>query len=185
MDRLSEACLLKANELITRGYVKGVDLFQLCDTLIALELEKREKNEKSDCLLDYNDEIVSIEDVGEIETTDISVSGDNLFYCNDILTKNSFGLPATADIFLALISTEQLEAMNQLMIKQLKNRYDDISKNKRFTVGLDRAKMRLYDIADPTANLINTVSPTSTPVISSPFASKSRKVNDFKDFTVE
>jgi hypothetical protein len=45
--------------------------------------------------------------------------------------------------------------------------------------------MRLYDIADPTANLINAASPTSTPVVSSPFASKSRKVNDFKDFTVE
>jgi len=98
-------------------------------------------------------------------------------------TSESFGLPATADLFLALLSTEQLESMGQIMIKQLKNRYNDISKNKRFTVGLDRAKMRLYDIADPTANLINAASPT--PVVSSPFASKSRKVNDFADFTVE
>jgi archaellum biogenesis ATPase FlaH len=100
-------------------------------------------------------------------------------------TSESFGLPATADLFLALLSTEQLESMGQLMIKQLKNRYNDISKNKRFTVGLDRAKMRLYDIADPTANLINAASPSSNPVVSSPFSNKSRKVNDFKDFTVE
>ena len=61
-------------------------------------------------------------------------------------TSESFGLPATADLMLAMISTEQLEGMNQVMFKQLKNRYNDPTKNKRFVVGIDRAKMRLYDL---------------------------------------
>ena len=61
-------------------------------------------------------------------------------------TSESFGLPATADLMLAMISTEQLEGMNQVMFKQLKNRYNDPTKNKRFVVGIDRSKMRLYDL---------------------------------------
>ena len=61
-------------------------------------------------------------------------------------TSESFGLPATADLMLAMISTEQLEGMNQVMFKQLKNRYNDPTKNKRFVVGIDRPKMRLYDL---------------------------------------
>ena len=57
----------------------------------------------------------------------------------------SFGLPATADLMFALISTEELEQLNQLMIKQLKNRYNDPTIHKRFVIGIDRAKMRLYN----------------------------------------
>ena len=60
-------------------------------------------------------------------------------------TSESFGLPATADLMLALISTEEMEDLGQIMIKQLKNRYNDPTINKRFVVGVDRAKMRLYD----------------------------------------
>jgi len=60
-------------------------------------------------------------------------------------TSESFGLPATADLMFALISTEELEDLNQIMIKQLKNRYNDPTIFKRFVVGVDRAKMRLYD----------------------------------------
>ena len=60
-------------------------------------------------------------------------------------TSESFGLPATADLMFALISTEELEQLGQLMVKQLKNRYNDPTINKRFVVGIDRAKMRLYD----------------------------------------
>ena len=60
-------------------------------------------------------------------------------------TSESFGLPATADLMFALISTEELESLNQIMVKQLKNRYNDPTMNKRFVVGIDRAKMRLYD----------------------------------------
>jgi replicative DNA helicase len=61
-------------------------------------------------------------------------------------TSESFGLPATADLMFALISTEELEQLNQIMVKQLKNRYNDPTMNKRFVIGIDRAKMRLYDV---------------------------------------
>ena len=60
-------------------------------------------------------------------------------------TSESFGLPATADFMFALISTEELEQLNQIMVKQLKNRYGDPNLNKKFVIGVDRAKMRLYD----------------------------------------
>ena len=60
-------------------------------------------------------------------------------------TSESFGLPATADLMIALISTEDMEQMGQIMVKQLKNRYNDPTMYKRFVVGIDRAKMRLYD----------------------------------------
>jgi hypothetical protein len=109
----------------------------------------------------FVDEIVSIEKIGVQETIDIEVSGDNLFFANDILTHNSgfsssdisltdtsesIGLPQTADLMLALISTEELEGLNQILVKQLKNRYGALDPYRRFTVGIDRAKMRLYDV---------------------------------------
>lgn len=102
--------------------------------------------------------ILKIEEIDEREMIDIEVSGNHLFYANNILTHNSssdveitdtsesWGLPATADFLVALISTEELEGLNQIMIKQLKNRYGDKSILKRFVVGIDRAKMRLYDV---------------------------------------
>ena len=61
-------------------------------------------------------------------------------------TSESFGLPATADLMFALISSEELEELGQIMVKQLKNRYNDPTMYKRFTLGVDRAKMRLYDV---------------------------------------
>ena len=61
-------------------------------------------------------------------------------------TSESFGLPATADFMFALISTEELEQQNQIMVKQLKNRYNDLTSYRRFVVGVDRAKMKLYDV---------------------------------------
>ena len=67
-------------------------------------------------------------------------------------TSESFGLPATADLMFALISTEELEQLGQLMVKQLKNRYNDLSVYKRFIVGIDRAKMRLYDCEQTAQN---------------------------------
>jgi len=60
-------------------------------------------------------------------------------------TSESFGLPATADLMFALISTEELESLGQILVKQLKNRYNDVNIYKRFVVGIDRAKMRLFD----------------------------------------
>jgi replicative DNA helicase len=67
-------------------------------------------------------------------------------------TSESFGLPATADLMFALISTEELEGLGQLMVKQLKNRYNDLSVYKRFIIGIDRAKMRLYDCEQSAQN---------------------------------
>ena len=61
-------------------------------------------------------------------------------------TSESFGLPATADLMFALISNEELDELNQIAVKQLKNRYNDPTMNKRFVIGIDRAKMRLFDI---------------------------------------
>jgi replicative DNA helicase len=63
-------------------------------------------------------------------------------------TSESFGLPATADFMFALVSNEELEALGQILVKQLKNRYGDPNLHKRFVLGIDRAKMRLYDVED-------------------------------------
>ncbi len=67
-------------------------------------------------------------------------------------TSESFGLPATADLMFALISTEELEDLGQILVKQLKNRYNDPTIHKRFVVGIDRAKMRLYDCEQSAQN---------------------------------
>ena len=108
--------------------------------------------------------ILKIEELNERELVDIEVSGNHLFYANGILTHNSssdvdltdtsesFGLPATADLMFALISTEELEQLGQIMVKQLKNRYNDLAVNRRFIVGIDRAKMRLYDCEQTAQN---------------------------------
>ena len=70
-------------------------------------------------------------------------------------TSESFGLPATADLMFALISSEELEEMNQIMVKQLKNRYNDPTMNKKFCIGIDRSKMRLYDVQDAQTDLVD------------------------------
>jgi hypothetical protein len=67
-------------------------------------------------------------------------------------TSESFGLPATADLMFALISSEELEELGQMMVKQLKNRYNDPTFHKRFTIGVDRAKMKLYDVEQSAQN---------------------------------
>jgi len=80
-------------------------------------------------------------------------------------TSESFGLPATADIMFALISSEELQDLNQLMVKQLKNRYNDPSINRKFVIGVDRARMKLYDVEQHAQNDIidDTPSFDSTP----------------------
>lgn len=106
------------------------------------------------------DEIIKIEKIGVRKSIDIEVSGNKLFFANKILTHNSssdpglddtsesFGLPATADFMFALISNDDLEKMNQIMVKQLKNRYSDLNYFKRFMVGVEKAKMKLYDVEE-------------------------------------
>ena len=70
-------------------------------------------------------------------------------------TSESFGLPATADFMFALISNEELEALGQMKVKQLKNRYNDPSVNRAFIVGVDRAKMRLYDVQQKAGDIVD------------------------------
>lgn len=70
-------------------------------------------------------------------------------------TSESFGLPATADFMFALITTEELQQLNQIMVKQLKNRYNDPSQNKKFVIGVDRSKMKLYDVEDSAQDLVD------------------------------
>ena len=88
-------------------------------------------------------------------------------------TSESFGLPATADLMFALISTEELERDGQIMVKQLKNRYNDPTHYKRFVVGVDRSRMRLYDVDDSQQTLTD-----DTPIFDKTPAGK--KFEDFK-----
>ena len=70
-------------------------------------------------------------------------------------TSESFGLPATADFMIALISNEDLEELGQLMIKQLKSRYNDINYYKKFVIGIDKSKMRLFNLDDEEQTLVD------------------------------
>jgi len=72
-------------------------------------------------------------------------------------TSESFGLPATADFMFALIATEQLDELGQVMVKQLKNRYNDVATNRKFVVGIDRSKMKLFDVDEADQQLIQAV----------------------------
>jgi hypothetical protein len=90
-------------------------------------------------------------------------------------TSESFGLPATADFMFALISTEELEGLNQIMVKQLKNRYSDPNYYKRFVVGIDRAKMRLYDAEQSAQDDIVDSGQDDTPPLNT-FGNRERKM---------
>ena len=88
-------------------------------------------------------------------------------------TSESFGLPATADLMFALVSNEELESQGQIMIKQLKNRYNDPAMHKRFVVGIDRSRMKIFDVAESQQNLVQDV-----PVFDNSTAQE--KFNNFK-----
>ena len=81
-----------------------------------------------------------------VSATQTTRSGYGSSDVNITDTSESFGLPATADLMFALISNDELEQMGQIMVKQLKNRYNDTAKHRKFVVGIDRAKMRLFDV---------------------------------------
>lgn len=91
-------------------------------------------------------------------------------------TSESFGLPATADLMFAMVSNEELEAQGQIMVKQLKNRYNDPNKNKRFIIGIDRSKMRLFDADSTDHNLVD-----DTPVFDKTAINNAEK-EKFADF---
>ncbi len=90
-------------------------------------------------------------------------------------TSESFGLPATADLMFALVSSEELESLGQVMVKQLKNRYNDPNNKKRFVLGIDRSRMRLYDVDNPEEGVVD----------DTPAFDKSQVNERFKDFKME
>ena len=92
-------------------------------------------------------------------------------------TSESFGLPATADLMFALIRSEELDELNQIMIKQLKNRYADPAKYKRFVIGVDRSKMKLYDVEDSAQSGLSDAGQEDNP-----YQIQTRRNTDFKDF---
>jgi len=92
-------------------------------------------------------------------------------------TSESFGLPATADLMFALISTEELEKQGQMMVKQLKNRYNDPTLYKRFVIGVDRAKMRLFDVEETQQTLVD-----DTPVFDKSASGERMSSEKFGDF---
>jgi len=93
-------------------------------------------------------------------------------------TSESFGLPATADFMFALISSEQLEQLGQIMVKQLKNRYNDPALNKKFVIGIDRSKMKLYDVEDSAQNIVDSGQVQN--VITNKNDDKKNKFKEFK-----
>jgi hypothetical protein len=95
-------------------------------------------------------------------------------------TSESFGLPATADFMFALISTEELEQLNQIMVKQLKNRYNDPTVFKRFVVGIDRAKMKLYNLEDGAQGKITDSGQKEDSEYDEKFTKKTRTFEGFK-----
>ena len=95
-------------------------------------------------------------------------------------TSESFGLPATADFMFALISSEELEEKNQIMVKQLKNRYNDPTVNRKFIIGVDRSKMRLYDV-EQTAQEDLVESGQKDPISTD---NKFKKLGQFSDFKI-
>ena len=95
-------------------------------------------------------------------------------------TSESFGLPATADFMFALVSTEELEKLGQIMVKQLKNRYNDPTSNKRFVIGVDRSRMKLYDVEDDAQTLMDDGPAFDKSTSGERVSSEKRNFNDFK-----
>ena len=100
-------------------------------------------------------------------------------------TSESFGLPATADFMFALISTEELENLGQIMVKQLKNRYNDPGMHKRFVIGVDRSRMKLYDVEESAQTLIQSTPTTGGSVPDKPLNTfGNNEKRDFSGFKV-
>jgi archaellum biogenesis ATPase FlaH len=100
-------------------------------------------------------------------------------------TSESFGLPATADFMFAVISTEELEKLGQLLVKQLKNRYNDPTFHKRFIVGVDRSRMKLYDVEASAQTLMDDTAHTGKQEDKPLNTFGSREKPDFKSFNFE
>lgn len=138
-------------------------------------------------------EIVSIKYVGKRQTIDITTDGNNLFFANDILTHNSgfsqsdvgldntsesFALPGLADLFLAITQTDELKEMGQYLVKQLKNRFGSIDKFTRFVIGVEKSKMRIFDVDQ--GNIISSSAPIEASI--TPLPAKDKLKEKFLGF---
>ena len=107
--------------------------------------EENKKTIKTLNNINFDSEIESIECLGEIDTIDIEVSDDHLFYANNILTKNSIGIPFVCDSIFAIIRDDDLDEQGEVWIKVLKNRYAPIV-NKKFNLGANIDNQYFYDV---------------------------------------
>jgi hypothetical protein len=145
---------------------------ELTDLLFEMFKDKAKQDFKTDQLIDYNDEIVSIVELSDEQTVDITVSKDSLFYANNILTKNSIGLPQSLDFFIALVTNEELMEMGRQMMILLKTRFGNKQNAKSQLVGIDFDKMRYYDIESDTSSQVAAVVGKRTPdTVKKPMAS--------------
>ena len=165
-DRFWNAVVHQAQSIKSRNKY-NIDVECLIDAIVKEEFEKAETAMQLEDSLLFDDEIVEIEYIGEMEMMDITVSRDNLFFANDILTKNSFGVPATADYMLAVMRTEEHDDLNQVLCKQIKSRYANKGDKLRFVLGVDQQKQRYYDVEDGITTPARTEQPASTTVGSS------------------
>jgi len=119
-------------------------------------------------------------DVPIVTATQTTRSGYNSSDVELTDTSESFGLPATADLMFALISTEELEKLGQIMVKQLKNRYSDPTRNKRFMIGVDRARMKLFDVEGDPQEGLQDAGNDDTPVFDNTAVAKFGTYEGFK-----
>ena len=149
LNCLNQADVIISNPSLFKQWNNITDIEVLANMLYNLAIEKEINSAITDQYIEYDDEILEIEELEEMDLMDITVSGDNLFFANNILTKNSSGISHTADSMFALISTAELAQLNHVRIKQLKNRYGDVFRPNSFLVGVERSKMSFYDVDLP------------------------------------
>lgn len=117
-----------------------------------------------------------------LSATQVTRSGFNSSDVELTDTSESFGLPATADLMFALIRSEELDELNQIMVKQLKNRYADPSSYKRFVIGVDRSKMKLYDVEESAQKDIADSGQDDTPMFDKSSFGKRMRQTNFEGF---
>ena len=154
---------------------------ELFIALYETEKYNERKYLESDLLLNYTDEIIEIEELDEGLMYDISVAGDQLFYANGILTKNSAGLPATCDFLLAAIETEELVQMGQQLMKQIKSRYGDKNINNKFNLVVKKGNQRWVEIDSDHIEAASTQATASSEETKKNIASRNKARNTRAD----
>lgn len=144
-DRFWTAVVTQARSILARNKY-DISIEDIIEAIVKDEYEKAELARDMEAAILFNDEIESIEYLDEREMMDITVSRDNLFIANGIVTKNSFGIPATADFMISLMRTEELDECSQVAMKQIKSRYGNKSDKLRFVLGCNQQTQTYYDV---------------------------------------